>query len=462
MMNNIFNIEKLIIIFLCIIGCTFGIFTAFPGHTNFDEFNSLNEILIQNLSNIQPPLHSILWLHTIKIGEFLNLNLSIQTGLLLLVQSILFWYTFYIFTNLIQSRILKLVLIMSILISPISLLYLNHIGKDSQLAIFFFVSTILIFSGIKKNNIYLLILSLFFIFYASFVRSNGLSAGVVILFYWAYGISKILDLNFKKLISLFTAIFILFLFINSLINTNFIKNKCCAAIQLTMVPVQGLMAMSYYNNVNLIPKRFYRKLDYSLIDIKKNFKTEYPYWDGLRNDLHFDDFTYAAKAWWEAFREYPESYIKYKVEFLNALFAFKGPAFLSIYKGFYISKERITSPKLLHILNEAESLPKGFKEFKKEIGKYFLKNQNSIIFRPWLYILIGIISLIILKKIKVNINVKDRQDIVLINIIMLSSFLYILPYIIVGQSVSIRYFLWPALGITLSFFKYLDIYIKSK
>jgi hypothetical protein len=102
MMNNLFNIDKLMVIILCISGSIFGIFSAFPGHTNFDEFNSLNEIFSQNLSNIQPPLHSILWFYTIRFGDFLNLELSIQTSLLLLLQSF-FWYTPYIFTNMIQT-----------------------------------------------------------------------------------------------------------------------------------------------------------------------------------------------------------------------------------------------------------------------------------------------------------------------------------------------------------------------
>ena len=69
MMNNLFNIDKLMVIILCISGSIFGIFSAFPGHTNFDEFNSLNEIFSQNLSNIQP--------HCIVFYGFTQLDLVI-------------------------------------------------------------------------------------------------------------------------------------------------------------------------------------------------------------------------------------------------------------------------------------------------------------------------------------------------------------------------------------------------
>ena len=440
---------------LCFIGFLVCFISAFPGHSNFDEFYAINSFFENRLSDIQPPAQTILWSNTILFAEKLGLSSLWQAALLLILQLSLFWISFYFLLNTFKEKKIGIIFALIMIVSPISLLYLSHIGKDSQMAISFFISAILINKGIKKQKLSLIVLSITFIFYGFIVRSNGPAAGFFLIFYAIFGIYRVRNfrVNHIKILFFTLLLSIIFIFIHKEIKNNYFKVTGSEGLQLVMLPIQEIMAISYANNVNLIPNEFYADPNYSLKNIKNNFKPMYPFWDGLRNDIGLNEFPNAMSAWVHAVKKYPYSYIDYKLNFLKILFGLNdGPAYLSIYKGFYINDDVLSAHKMIHISNSFRNIPLQFKKIQKEFGRYFKRNADSLFFRAWFYILLGIFSFSLISK-------ENRLRLSFENILFLSALFYILPYIVVGSSASIRYFLWPALALTTLFFIRIDNFI---
>lgn len=441
----VLEILTLIGIFICFI-------SSFPGHTNFDEFNSLNEFFLGNLSDIQPPAHSIIWGSSIALGEKLGLLPIWQVSLLLIAQLTIFWACMLVLTKSFSNKIIALLFFSLVCFAPISILYISHIGKDTQMAITFFASCILTHQAINKKNIFLLLPSIFLLLYGFVLRSNAPAGAIILIIYWSYGLTIISNkkLNTRKVIaSISIIIFIIFIALSQNLSKFTIKNNCCKGIQLIMTPIQELMAISYEINKNLIPAQFYADPNYNLESIKKNFDPTYPNWEGLK----ITDYEYlplALSAWYEGVNKYPKIYIRYKFNFLKNFYGFNsGDIPFSVFQGFYTNDLVGTSSKVRSIVAQVRNMPNFWLKIKETFSKYFSKSRNSLCFRFWPYLASALASFLLLPK-------QKRYTNSLTLALFLSAISYSIPYIFIASSVSIRYNLWPILALTSVLFINLD------
>jgi hypothetical protein len=104
------------------------------------------------------------------------------------------------------------------------------------------------------------------------------------------------------------------------------------------------------------------------------------------------------------------------------------------------------------LTQDVKELNPKFLKIKNIFKDYIISASNSFIYRPWIYIFIGI-SLLILSHRKGKNNEFCAW-------LAFSAILYTAPYIIISSSVSIRYNLWTIFAFTLISFLKIDEKIK--
>ncbi len=443
--------------YIIILGYIFGVISGFPGHTNFDELYTLGEYFRGEVSDMHPPIQMLLSAKTIEIGRVLGITPLYSISTILFFQLALYWWALREIAKYIKNDTLKLVFLAVLCISPISLVYASHIGKDSQMAIALLVSSVLIMKSSIENRPLLLILTILPLFYAYTIRANAPAAVLPLIIYWAVILfkSRLNYNNFLKLTAIPAVLLIIFInFINNEINRNTIKIQCCGGIQLIMTPVYDLMGVSKEIQVNLVPSFLYIN-KYDLTDINKKFDSTYINWDGLKQ-ANYSQIVPVLNEWFRMVQEYPDEFVRHRLSTLKYFFGLQegNPSFPYM-SGFYDNIEKTgKSTTTVELINEYSEIKK-YLYIKEYFNNYFSLSSNSIFYRFWIYIAINIIVFTYMVRKKIEIPIYTR-------ILAYSSILYVIPYLILANSAQFRYLYWPALACYIMFFINLDSIISKK
>ena len=232
--------------------------------------------------------------------------------------------------------------------SPLYLIYIPNIGKDTVLAIFTFIMHISIFLQYKK-----LLLShtrYFLLIIAYGCRANAQHV-IPMVIYFAINFFRIVKnkkgqflrkFNFIKKSYVFVPIFSLLMVIvliapNIFIKDTFIKNKCCAGSTALLTPIQDLMGMSYYSQKVLIPKKYLKDSANYLSHLNKYF---YPPWnlnfDETQN-IHVENTYHIFSTWLNAIKKYPKLYFKNRFDILKRFLGYRFPNPIAYSTGFYFN-----------------------------------------------------------------------------------------------------------------------------
>ena len=188
--------KKLLNNLLIFLGISFGFcinfISAFPGHSNFDEFSSLNEY-VRKFSGTHAPMQTLIWAGLINILSFLNFGSEVQISSFMVLHLVLVWVFIGIMTSQFKSTILISLTLLFFIINPFFLSYFPHIGKDTILGIYLFISCFYLYSYHKNNNTFVLILGVFFLVLAF----NSRSMRQLLLYQLLY-IFLILSFSIKK------------------------------------------------------------------------------------------------------------------------------------------------------------------------------------------------------------------------------------------------------------------------
>ena len=443
--------------FIVITGYILGLVSAFPGHTNFDELYTLGEYYRGEVSDMHPPMQMLMSAKIIEFGKLLGFTPLYSISIILIIQLGIYWWSLKEIAIFIKNKYLRFIFLSILCISPISIVYASHIGKDSQMAIALLFSIVLIIKSSSENRFLYLILAIFPIFYAYTIRANAPAAVIPVIVYWSAVLIKS-KLNFKKYIpnaAIPTIIFLLLINIfGYLINREVIKIKCCSGIQLIMTPVYDLMGVSKAVKINLVPSFLYIS-NYDLADINANFDSTYINWNGLKQ-ANYDQIIPVLEQWYEMVKKYPNEFVDHRINTLKYFFGLQGgrPAFPYM-SGFYDNIEKTGKSNItFELVNGYENI-KSYLYLKEVFSDYFASSADSIFYRYWIYILLNIIIYILMisKGIRLSILAK---------ILAFSSILYVLPYFFLANSAQFRYVYWPALACYILIFINLDKLIIKK
>ncbi len=447
--------QKLFNNLLIVSGISFGFcinfISAFPGHSNFDEFFSLNEYWSGNFSDTHAPMQTLIWAGLINILSFLNFGSEVQISSFMVLHLILVWVFIGIMSSQFKSTVLISLTLLFFIINPFFLSYFPHIGKDTILGIYLFISCFYLYSYHKNNNKFVLILGVFFLVLAFNSRSNAPAAIIPIIIYFSYvkffhkkkSLQYIANSNILlKLKSygiipfLFVTVFGIFLLFSSsfVLNKKFVKNNCCSIKTGLLVPMHDLIGISYHVDKNLIPKKYLKDYDNALNHIKKTY---YPPFNVNFNNLQQisnEDYSEIMSVWLNTIIEHPWTYLKHRFDITRLLLGITSQTNnYTIFSGFFVSKNNNISDKF-DFVYKLNSFILSIKDLFKQYCYSFL---NTIFFKPWFYILIFLTSLIIYND---KNHSKFRH---LKNYLYLSSFFYVAPYFILVNSASTRYLYWP-------------------
>ncbi len=469
--NNFLLLKKTVILIGSLLIFITYTLSAFPGHTNFDEFYSINEFWSGNLSDLHPPTQTLIWAGLMDLSNFFSLSKSLQTYSMLFCIIILFLLSLYLISTLIKTLTALILMYLFLIFSPFYLVYIPHIGKDTVLAISLLLSCIFLYFC-NTRNFYYIIPAMFFLIIAYGSRSNAPAAVIPLIIYFAinfsYKIKKkktqfIKKFKFLEKTYVFVPVFSLVMIIftitpNNFINNIFIKNKCCAGSTALLTPMQDLMGMSYYSQKLLIPKIYLKDPINYLSHLNEYF---YPPWnvnfDETQN-INVSNTRHILLTWFNAIRENPELYLKNRVDILKRFFGFTSSSNPIAYStGFYFNNfqnksfNSIKASEKFSFKNQLDPALLIFQSFTKF---YISKFKDTIFFKPWFYIFVVTIAILFFRRS----NNLDQ----LIMYFFLSSFFYLAPYVLLVNSASIRYAFWPMLCSLFIIVLKLDIYLNCK
>ena len=443
--------------------------SAFPGHTNFDEYSSITEFWSGLLSDTHPPMQTLLWTGSIALSDFFGFSNSIQTSTLLFIILLIFLLSTYLIASELKS--LKSVVILYLLfLLPFYLINIPHIGKDTILAISLLFSSVCLYYFNKKNNFLYIFFGLLFMIIAYGSRANAPAAVIPVIVYFAINlfnslskdnfvfIKKIAWMNKSYIFVPFISILIILIIHSSnlLINKIFIKNVCCAKAVGLMTPIHDLIGMSYYSQKLLVPKKYVKNPSTYLDHINKTYPTHFDF-DGTKEIIP-ENTNDILSSWFLIIKENPYLYLEHRIDILKRFFGFTNKYNPYAYStGFYfnnfhnkIMKNEKAYNKFIFITKIDQTLIK----IQAAVRLYVSKFRNTVFFKPWFYILIASLSMLIVRK-------KNTLNQLAISM-FLSSFFYLAPYLLVVNSASTRYAYWPILCTLFIFIIKLDVILNSR
>ena len=440
--------------------------SAFPGHTNYDEYFSLNEFWNGVLSDTHPPMQTLLWSGSMALSNILGLGNALQTSTLLVFILLVLLFSTYLIATKLKSSISVLILYL-LFISPYFLVNIPHIGKDTILAVSLLFSCVCLYYFHKNHKLSLMLTALVFIIIAYGSRHNAPAAVIPVIIYFTINLYKSMLKNNNFVLKKFALINKVYVFVpltsvliilivyssNVIINKTFIKNTCCAGSVGLMTPMHDLIGMSYYGQDLLVPEKYLKTPSTYLDYVNKTYPTLFDF-NGIKN-LTKDNTNHILSTWVSKVTENPYLYLDHRIDILKRFFGFTNKYNPYEYSsGFYthtITKENINVQEKFEFVTRLDAtLVKAQDEIRTYVGKF----RNTVLFKPWFYIFIATLSMLIFRK-------KNNLD-QLATYMYLSSFFYLAPYILVVNSSTIRYAYWPILCTLFIFVIKLDTVLNLK
>lgn len=433
------------IIVLCFFGFLLTVISAYPGHTTYDETYSLTEHWTGKLSDLHPPLHTIVWSALMDVGRLLGLDPLQQAALLLVVQSALFWSAAgMLAAGFFQSKWLARGFLFVLAFSPVSLVYLGSIAKDNQLAVSLFVAVVWIALAVRRRSLALLMLATLPLFYAVAIRSNGPAAVLPLCFFWVAAVYQIrgISLNSTRknllVVGLSVVFFVTLLGANRGLTRLVVKNPCCYGQQAFMTLIYDLMGVSVRVDRNLVPRVFHQDPAYNLETIKQRFDQYTLNFDGI-NHITPDLFMPSITAWLQALQDHPNEVVRHRLMVLGNFFGmYTGRAPAPYMNRFYVGARTIQLPdRARAIMTTYENMGRPFLDVRNFFEAYAGLSRGWPAYRLWIYIVV-VAALFAVPA--------PRPPAIADPAVWLtvSAVCYLLPYLVLANSAHFRYVWWSA------------------
>jgi hypothetical protein len=420
---------------------------AFPGHSNFDEMYSLNELWAGRLSDVHPPLQTVVWSVLFKLGSELGLPDIWQAATLLLIQSAIFWISAWVLAKHLKTKWLAVVLLVALAVCPVSLIHIGGIGKDSQLAVALITAIVLMFSALRSKSIWFLAVAVAPLFYAFSVRSNGPVAVAPLCLAWGAALLSVFPSTAagrwqKRAWSAGVAgcLFLSLMGANWAFYRSVVSNPCCIGSTGLVSAEYDFMGISFYANQNVVPPFLYSRPDYSLEIIKELYQPLYFNANGLivaGPDLASE----VMRAWFAAVTAHPEAFLQHRKAVLSRMLGFDAQPPQPYGFGFFEWDLVAKTERMQSLVRSLHALGPNYWAFHTWLEKQFSVTPYWPIFRFWIYSLAALIAFII---------VRPKRWLDPSVCFAASAVMYLLPYVAVSAAAAFRYLFWCALALFLA------------
>lgn len=444
-----------------VLGWCVTIISGYPGYINWDEWYELGNIFTHALDDVHPPMQTVAWKFLIDVFQYFGWGPSLQYASALLVQTTLFWTAAAVFATKFRSYGLAVIFLFTLAVHPTLLAYLCHIGKDTQMAEAIFVAFALLYLAIERRSGVFLALSLLFMFYGFTVRSNGPVAVLPLCLLWGNTFLRITRTNLQswkgKIVLAFMslAVFTGLMVANEMLYKTVIVKKAARGVAGAITLWEDMKGISVRINKNIVPSYLYADPNYSLENIKKTYIKEGCDFTGLRGIISPELARTLMRDWLKAVIKYPVPYIQHRLFVMKYFWGYHGePQNYAIFTGFHGGTNfphAVNPPEnSKELMRSVEDLDPLLVMIKLGFRQYFQYFKDSVLARPWAYVLLFVTCFLFLGGEKKNLLSR-------IAVYMgASAACYFLPYIPLSSSASLRYVWWSELAVVAIFFFLLD------
>lgn len=455
--------DKVALVILVSIGAISFIVTvlsSFPGYINWDEWMSLNGLFDGVLSDIQPPVQTIIWRSLMDICRAVGLGPVIQWSALLIIQSLFFWTAAVVFALNFRHRWLGVLFLIFLASFPSMLAYLGHIGKDTLMGISIFVAFVILYLAMLRRSYALLLISLAPIFIGYAARTNAPSAVLPLCFYWGFVFASVIGFKIdtfrrKSILTLLSiGVFMAFFMANEAFQEAVIERKCCRGVAGAATLWEDIKGISVRVEKNLVPSYLYSDPNYSLKNIKETYFTSNANFDGLRGLITPEESIMVLHDWKKIVISYPIEYLQHRLDILRYFFGYtREPVDYAIFSGYFGAKSSTTfhiHDRWIELTDGVNSINPDLAALRQKFLRYFEYFRNSFAFRPWVGCILFIMAFMFL-------GIGSKTPLSQLSLyIGASGALYFLPYILTAGSSSFRYVWWSLLATIMVVFFRLD------
>jgi hypothetical protein len=431
------------------IGFVLTVMSAFPAHTNFDEMYSLSEIWLGRLSDVHPPLQVVVWSVLMDLGRAVGLPEMWQVALMLIVQSALLWWAAVIMASWIKTRWLACAFLLLLAISPISMVYFGHIGKDSQLAVALLVAIACIGLSWRRRSLPVLAVAVLPLFYGFAVRSNAPPAVLPLCLFWVIALFGIRGVDLQTYgrkaaaVSLASVLFLGLWGANYAFSNAVVKNRCCLGHSAYVGLIYDLMGISVRVDRNLLPPAIIAEPGYDLETVKKRYDPIYVVMSGFAI-IGPDLGKVVLKSWFAAITQYPRAFLSHRIAVLSYMFGLHaGPAPFPYMSRFFTGLPQIPFPlpaREKELLAVYRNQSPEFFAWRESFENYFARTSGWPIYKIWPYF---VFTAIVFAFPALRGRVATDPAVWL----CMSAIGYALPYVPIGSAAQFRYFWWTALAL---------------
>lgn len=349
-----------------------------PGLMSFDSLAQFRQVLgLRELNDAHPVIMVYLWRSL--------LNLYNHVGVLLFFHQLIYWLGIALFVCLVTRRILiRLVLLLLIGLCPPLIILSLHIWKDVGMMCALAISTAALLGYIRYLNIAWLIFSAVALFFAIAFRMNGFIPAAPILLLICYFFADKLGHPKWKTACLTFVAFICLSF-SYAIAINLVNSGVKKTYGLGTLIVWDMVSISLAENKNLLPSYLPRSVaDEDIMPAlaaANSTEANYPSYKIVSPYPPASFQSQLINDWFSLVVAHPEAYFRHRFHILAVLLGIKNE---SIYYPYHPG------------IDENEFKIVFFNINNEELAKYFHFFDiaaSSLLYRPWIYILISIITI---------------------------------------------------------------------
>lgn len=415
------------------------IYWFFPGMMSYDSFVQYNEALGNSpLTDAHSALMGYIWLVLAKVYQ--------SPGVMLVFHQLLYWLAAYVWARcFFTEKWKRSVFILVFGFWPPLYIISLHLWKDVGMLAGFALSSAFTLLYRRQGRVIWAVLAFVFLFYGNAMRLNAILGAVPVAILLAEAFLYRVNVSAKlwKVLGLTAVILVSQMFLISRISRD-VKHVTA----LGTIFVWDIAAISVAENQNLYPSYLERQIpeDQVLESTKKNYGVEANFylWDtispypppGYENTLNKDFFKLVVSHPWD--------YLKHRLKVFGLLIGISEKTYYAHNAGIDENTMGVDFTHLSH-----QSLSKIYGVFDW-LG-------NSIIYRVWFYIILG---LILIRKVFKNWrNRSATNDDFMGLMLVLSGWLIVFPLLFLGPAADFRYNIWLIYSTLLA---WLVLYKKKK
>lgn len=421
--------------FITVLGFLLDSYLYYPGFISPDSLDQYTQAITHNFNDWHPPIMAGFWsiLLTIKNGS----------DLMFFFQILFYWSSFLILGKvLIRYSVYSIFIISFFFLAPFMQNFVGNIWKDIGLAISWLFALALIINALldkRKLNWLECILTLLFLSYGAWIRTNALPGVIPLLSLWLFAINYQdgQNFNFQKIVPKTILLSILLIIVQILITDFVLKpKKLHPEYKLFMHDLSGIYKDSgkqYY------PDFLTKNPAFDTSYIRKHYiysTFDNIWWNPEHKkiipSINSEQLTQLRASWFKAIIRHPLIYLKNRtMGFLDFLRITNSGSLLMITYNY-------TEPNSFGLNYKSRKLTDNI--------RFLIESQRCMPYmKPWFWFLMTVLLLILVPK-----RLTGTIKIIVLCLACSSMFYFTLEFIVFQIDSEFRYFYWNCVSVSLS------------